>query len=221
MPDIKIIHGDCMDYLPKMKDNEFSLAIVDPPYGIGAATSTFMRVGKQTGKSLAVSGLNYKSSQWDSNIPTEEYFSQLRRVSLNQIIFGGNYFNLGATPCYLVWDKDNSENKYADCELAWTSFSSAVRKVRHRWHGFLQEDMAHKEIRIHPTQKPVALYKWLLTNYAKPGQTILDTHLGSGSIAIACHDAGFALTGFELDSDYHAAAVSRFNKHKAQGQFRF
>jgi site-specific DNA-methyltransferase (adenine-specific) len=153
----------------------------------------------------------------DSRIPDKEYFQELKRVSENQILWGGNFFiqHLENTPCFIVWDKDNSGN-FADCELAWTSFGTAVRKFKYRWNGMLQENMACKEIRIHPTQKPVALYHWLLTNYAKPGQTILDTHLGSGSIAIACWDMGYSLTGYEIDQEYFDAAVKRIENHIKQ-----
>jgi len=207
---------DCMTRLREAPDNHWDLAICDPPYGIGASTTNFMRTGKQTGKSWAVSGMRYKASEWDVATPSSDYFAELMRVSVNQIVWGGNYFDLGSTSCYIVWDKDNSENKYADCELAWASFPTAVRKVRIRWHGMLQEDMANKESRIHPTQKPVALYKWLLTNYAKPGQTILDTHMGSQSSRIACWDLGFDFTGYELDEDYYKAGCERFADHIAQ-----
>ena len=142
--------------------------------------------------------------------------------SKNQIMWGANHYidNLPfmcSSPCWLVWNKLNSGD-FADCELAWTSFKTAVRKFDFRWNGMLQGDMKNKEHRIHPTQKPVALYKWLLSNYAKEGDTILDTHLGSGSIAIACHDLKFDLTGYELDEDYYKAACERLKAHQAQGQ---
>jgi site-specific DNA-methyltransferase (adenine-specific) len=140
------------------------------------------------------------------------------RISKNQIIWGGNYFPVLPSPCWIVWDKDNSGN-FADCELAWTSFNTAVRKFKWRWNGMLQEKMGdNKETRIHPTQKPVALYKWLLKNYAKEGDKIFDSHLGSGSIAIACHDMKFSLVGCEIDKDYFDAAMKRFENHKKQLQ---
>ena len=141
------------------------------------------------------------------------------RVSKNQIVWGANHF-ISKIPydssCWIVWDKENGETDFADCELAYTSFVTAVRKIKMKWAGMLQHDMKNKETRIHPTQKPVALYKWLLDNYAKPGDKILDTHLGSGSIAIAAHDYGFDLVGCELDTDYYNAAMKRINLHKLQ-----
>jgi len=153
----------------------------------------------------------------DSTIPEERFFTELMRVSENQIIWGGNYFinYLSNTPCSIVWDKDNSGN-FADCELAWTSFKTAVRKFTFRWNGMLQEDIKNKEYRIHPTQKPVKLYEWLLKNYAKQGDKILDIHGGSMSIAIACYNLDFDLTLFEIDKDYYEAGVNRFEEHKKQ-----
>jgi len=198
--------------LPSYPDKFFDLAIVDPPYGIGASTNTFLRKGKQTGKSLCKSGIKYEAKEWDNKTPTINYFDELRRVSKNQIVWGGNYFGLPASSCWIVWDKENGENRYSDCELAWTSFKSAVRKARFRWHGMLQADMKQKENRIHPTQKPVKLYRWLLENYAKPGQLILDTHVGSASSLIACESMGFDYVAWEIDPDYYAAAKNRMSK---------
>lgn len=209
------IHGDCMDFLREQPDKAFDLAIVDPPYGIGASFANYLGDSKRA--NAATAPTQYHFSSWDSSVPSDQYFHELRRVCRNQIIWGGNYFRLGPSPCYLVWDKDNSTSQFADCELAWTSFSSAVRKLRFKWHGMLQEDMSNKEERIHPTQKPVALYKWLLQNYAKQGDTILDTHLGSGSSRIAAYDLGFDFTGIELDKDYFDAQEKRFADHIAQG----
>lgn len=215
---LHIINEDCMALMARYPDKHFDLAIVDPPYGLGASNKAFMRQGKQTGKSMAVSGLRYTAKDWDTAIPDEAYFKELQRVSKNQIIWGGNYFinYLKSTSCMLVWDKVNGDNLYADCEIAWTSFNSAVRKVKYRWHGMLQADMKNKEIRIHPTQKPIALYKWLLSNYAKNGDKILDTHMGSGSIAIACQQMGYDLTACELDKDYYEAALKRIELNTRQ-----
>lgn len=186
-----------------LPENAFDLAIVDPPYGIGADKGTW-------GSSNKGKVTNYAKRDWDKAIPDIEYFIELVRVSKNQIVWGGNYFHLPPSSCWLVWDKLNSAD-FADCELAWTSFPSAVRKFTFRWNGMLQGDMKNKETRIHPTQKPVALYRWLLHNYAKPGDRILDTHLGSASSAIAAHQMGFDFVGTELDPDYYAASVKRYN----------
>lgn len=160
-----------MEFMQSQSDKSFDLAIVDPPYGIDAGSNK--RAGTQTGKSLAKNNI-YHSGDWDKDIPPKEYFEELKRVSENQIIWGGNYFldYLSNTKCMIVWDKDNGTNYYADCEIAWASFNSAVRKFRWKWHGFLQENNKHKQQRIHPTEKPIALYEWLLQNYAEPGQRI-------------------------------------------------
>ena len=210
---IEMLNCDCVDYMATLPDKAFDLAIVDPPYGIKVGGSKSF--GKVGGSNI-VEARTYKIFD-DSGIPSEKYFNELMRVSKNQVIFGGNYFieHLRNTPCFIVWDKDNTGN-FADCELAWASFNTAVRKFKFRWNGLLQENMKNKESRIHPTQKPVALYKWLLKNYAKPGDRILDTHGGSGSICIACHDLGFDLTWMELDKDYYEAAVKRYKTHAAQ-----
>jgi len=201
---------DCMALMARYADKHFDLAIVDPPYGIGEdGAKNHTRVG------LAAPTL-YAPKQWDRAIPPMEYFSELRRVSRRQIIWGGNYFPLPPTSCWVVWDKLNGENDFADCELAWTNFGTAVRKFSFRWAGMLQGNMAEKEKRIHPTQKPVALYRWLLENYANPGQRVLDTHLGSGSHAIAAHYYGAHLTACEIDADYYAAAMARIKRETAQ-----
>jgi len=193
-------------------DKYFDLAIVDPPYGIDIA-----KTGQVGGGKCAVVS-QYKKSEWDNDTPSIEYFEKLRRVSKHQIIWGGNYMidYLYNTPCFIVWDKDNTGN-FADAELAWTSFKSPTRIFKYRWNGMLQENMKAKEDRIHPTQKPVQLYKWLLKNYAKPTDKILDTHLGSGSSAIAAYDFGIAeFVGCEIDADYYTAAKKRFDIHCLQ-----
>lgn len=216
--DITLYNADCMDVLRDMPDNAFSLAIVDVPYGIGLGSKTVIYDGKRHGNSKA-HRRNY-NVDWDNSPPPMAYFTELKRVSQNQIIWGANHFiqNIpdADSSCWIVWDKVNGENDFADCELAYTSFKSAVRIFRFMWSGMLQGDMKNKEIRYHPCQKPVALYKWLLTNYAKEGDTILDTHLGSGSIAIACHDLGFSLTGVELSEEYYEKAKKRIFDHQRQ-----
>lgn len=209
---------DCMEYMRTLPDNAFDLAVVDPPYGIGA--SDYKRGGTQHGKSLAVCKV-YDAKQWDNDAPSDEYFSELFRVSKNQIIFGANHFISKMpydSPSWIVWDKQNGDNGYADCELAWTSFKRAVRKYEFKWHGMLQGNMKDKEVRIHPTQKPVALYRWIFKNYAKHGDKILDTHLGSGSSRIAAWDAGLDFVGTEIDAEYFRMEEERFKKHIAQGR---
>lgn len=216
-PRIELLNMDCMDFMAGCKDKQFDLSICDPPYGINESTKDDGRngYGVYTKKHI------YKSKEWDNSAPDAAYFDLLRRKSNNQIIWGANHFidnipfNLNS-PCWIVWDKDNNDNDFADCELAWTSFKTAVRKIKYRWNGMLQENMKNKEQRIHPTQKPVKLYEWLLTNYAKPGNTILDTHGGSFSSAIAAYRLGFDFTGIELDKDYFDAAVKRFKEQTAQ-----
>ncbi len=210
----KIYNMDCMEGMKEFPDKYFDLAIVDPPYGIGEDGLKNHSRGKLTAP------IKYISKNWDRKIPERNYFIQLKRISKHQIIWGGNYFidYLNNTNCVIVWDKDNGESDFADCELAWTSFKSAVRKFRYKWQGMLQENMKNKEIRIHPTQKPIALYKWILRNYAKPGDKIIDTHVGSGSSIIAFEDAGFEYIGFEIDKDYFDAANHRISEFKKQGK---
>ena len=201
---------DCLLAMRSFPDNYFDLVITDPPYGIGENNSkNLSRVG-------LASPIDYGNFEWDNQPASDEQILELIRISKNQIIFGGNYFNLYPSPCWVVWDKDNGNNDFADCELAWTSHSSAVRKFKYRWAGMLQENMKNKEIRIHPTQKPVQLYKWTLKNYAKPGMKIIDIHIGSGSSIIAFLDFGCDWIGFEIDPDYHKAATERIERHKQQ-----
>jgi site-specific DNA-methyltransferase (adenine-specific) len=191
--------GDCMDLMRDTPDGFFDLAIVDPPYGIGEDGGKFRGRKGQGHRVLPKKG-------WDKEPPSLEYFAELRRVSNHQIIWGGNYFPLPPSRCWLFWDKLMGGD-FADGELAWTSLDQVVKKFTK-----CNKDHGH----IHPTQKPVALYEWLLENYAKPGQRILDTHLGSGSIAIACHYFGAHLTATEIDPDYYAAAVERIERETRQ-----
>jgi len=213
MSTINFHNCDNMEFMKNIPDKFYDLAICDPPYGIGEdGLKNHSRGG------LAKPTL-YTPKNWDKNTPNEYYFKELIRVSKNQIIWGANHF-ISKIPydssCWVVWDKMNGDNDFADCELAYTSFKTAVRKFQFMWAGMLQGNMKEKEQRIHPTQKPVQLYKWLLTNYAKQGDKILDTHGGSMSIAIACHDLGFDLDLCELDKDYFDAGVKRFEQHKKQ-----
>ena len=205
---------DCIEYMRNCPDNFFDLAIVDPPYGIGESG-----VKNRTRDHVAKAKDYHPIFGEDREPPCVEYFEELKRVSKNQIIWGANHFvDLipFRSPCWLVWDKDNSKSDFADCELAYTSFTSAVRKFTFRWNGMLQGNMKHKEERVHPHQKPVALYKWILKNYAKKGDKILDTHLGSGSSRIAAYDMGFDFVGCEIDNYYFDAQEKRYKDHIAQ-----
>ena len=212
---ITITCEDNMELMCRYPDKYFDLAIVDPPYGIGENGST-----NKTRSKLAKSK-NYKPfAGYDISPPNKDYFIELKRVSNNVIIWGANHFienipNQNSS-CWIVWDKVNGDSHFADSELAYTTFNTAVRNFRFQWQGMLQGDMKNKETRIHPTQKPVVLYKWILDKYAKQGDKILDTHLGSGSIAIACHDYGFELTACELDKEYYDLAIKRIKNHVSQ-----
>jgi site-specific DNA-methyltransferase (adenine-specific) len=201
---IQITNEDNMKLMARYPDNYFDLAIVDPPYGIGASEMT-MGSGKNK---------KYKKGKnWDNETPNEDYFNELFRVSKDQIIWGGNYFSLPLTKSWIFWDKGiNGDCDFADGELAWIFFNKVLRIAPIRYKGFLGADTE----RIHPTQKPIKLYKWILDKYAKEGDKILDTHLGSGSIAIACHDYKFNLTACELDKEYYDKAMERINNHMAQ-----
>jgi site-specific DNA-methyltransferase (adenine-specific) len=172
--------------------------------------------GCLTGKGKAVPNLYHIFD--DSKPPTEEYFKELERVSKHRIIWGGNYFldYLGATQCMIFWDKGRRGMNFADGEIAWTDFKEPCRILEYKWNGMLQEDMTNKEYRIHPTQKPVNLYKWLLRNYAKEGDKILDTHVGSASSLIACHQMGFDFVGFELDEVYYKESKERLETAQSQ-----
>jgi len=193
----------------------FDLAIVDPVYG-DVTKGGYM---KGRGGGVAKPRL-YDNSIWDQEKTPPEYFDELFRVSKNQIIWGGNYFMESIhrdSQCWLVWDKKRGEDvSFADCELAWTSFNKATRMFRFKWNGFQQEDMKNKEKRIHPTQKPVALYEWILANYANQGDKILDTHVGSGSSRIACYNMGYDFTGYEINKTYFDLQEKRFLSETAQ-----
>ena len=194
---IEYFNEDCMAGMARYPDKHFDLAIVDPPYGVSIENSgTYFR--------------QFSNKGWDVKPPDEEYFAELRRVSVNQIIWGGNYFleHLGNTKCFVIWDKLMGEGmSFADAELAWTSLNKPTR---------IKRMVSRSEGKIHPTQKPIALYKWLLSNYAKPGDKILDTHVGSASSLIACHDLGFDAVGFELDEDYYRESKQRLERFMKQ-----
>jgi site-specific DNA-methyltransferase (adenine-specific) len=186
-----------MDYMNGLELNAFELAIVDPPYGIGISSNPFRQ--------------KFEKCDWDNTIPNKQYFDILMRVSKNQIIWGGNYFDLPPSQGFIIWDKKQPQDfSSAMCEMAWMSLQKPAKIFR-------KHVVTAEPNKIHPTQKPIKLYRWLLQNYAKQGDRILDTHLGSGSSAIACYEEGFDFVGIELDKDYYDAAVKRFRQHIAQG----
>ena len=199
---MKITNEDNMKLMARYEDNYFELAIVDPPYGIGEGKKTVRTRKKHVNRVV------HDNKEWDSNIPTKEYFAELKRVSKNQVIWGANYMveHLPPSMGWVFWEKKIGGD-FSDGELAYTSFKRAL-KMFTKWSGGANK--------IHPTQKPIQLYEWLLMNYAKEGDKILDTHLGSGSIAIACHNLGFNLTACELDKDYYNSAMKRLEQHKQQ-----
>lgn len=199
---------DCIEYMQQFPDNYFELAIVDPPYGLDLANMN-MGVGKSK-KASKIQNRKWVAKDWDKEVPTKAYFAELFRVSKNQIIWGGNYFELPPCKNYVIWDKEIPLGlSFADCEMAWTSFNNAPRIFRHS--AYLD-----KKNKFHPTQKPVKLYRWLLQNYAKEGDKILDTHLGSGSSRIASDMEGFDFYACELDKDYFEASCKRFDEYKKQ-----
>jgi len=192
---INLYNQDCIEALVGFDENQFDLAIVDPPYGIGISKNPVRQ--------------QHKKKQWDNATPDEKYFKELFRVSKNQIIWGGNYFDLPPTQGFLIWDKKQPHDfSLAMCEYAWSS----IQKPAKMWSLSVLKERG----KIHPTQKPVELYEWVLINNAKKGDNILDTHLGSGSIAIACHNLGFDLTACELDKEYYEASIKRIENHKTQ-----
>lgn len=207
-----IYNEDCMEGMKRHEDNYFDLAIVDPPFGIGS----YWMKQKHT--------QHYGDPKWNEKAPSSDYFNQLFRVSKNQIIWGGNYFtnHLPVTNSWIVWDKGNDVEKMntSECELAWTSFRIPMRKVFIQWSGGRKGNETGIKC-IHPCQRPIDLHKWILTHYTNEGDKILDTHMGSGSIAIACHYLDFDLTAFEIDKDYYEAAMKRIKEQTAQLQMEF
>jgi site-specific DNA-methyltransferase (adenine-specific) len=206
----QIIHADCMDIMKDIPDKYFELAIVDPPYGINMANGAHSNLKKLGNK------------DWDIQTPDNAYFSELFRVSENQIIWGGNYFTnkLPVSRGWIFWDKkitNSTSPNFSDGELAWTSFDKILKRFVYDWIGFGYLNNPAGEKKIHPTQKPVALYRWLLQNYAKPGDKIIDTHSGSGSCAIACHLEKFDFLAIEKDEDYYKASVKRLEEIRSQG----
>ena len=210
---VNFFNIDCMEFMKSKPDKYFDLAIVDPPYGIGIAEKL------ANGWVSKAGGTKFEAKDWDKYTPAQEYWDELFRVSKNQIVWGGNYFMSKIqrdSPCWIFWDKNNGDSLFADGEMAWTSFNSPVRLVKIHWCGSAAKHETGQN-KIHPTQKPIALYRWILQNYAKQGDKILDTHGGSMSIAIACDMEGFDLDICEIDTDYFNAGVKRFENYKRQG----
>ena len=206
---------DNMEFMAKYPDGHFELAIIDPPYGINFGD--FNRTNKLT-NGTRIKANKYKNSQWDNSIPTDDFFKELMRVSKNQIIWGGNYFPyLWKNGCkgFIFWHKGNPVPNFSDGELAWTSFNKVAKQFDYKYYSNL-EGSTCAEKKIHPTMKPVRLYEWLLANYAKEGDKILDTHVGSGSSRIACHNLKFDFFGCELDEDYFRQAERRYQEHIRQ-----
>ena len=212
---INITNEDNMKLMARYEDNYFDLAIVDPPYGINADKKNSKKELKS--KKSASLSKDYGSQEWDSDVPNEEYFKELFRVSKHQIIWGVNYYPYNfLNGGRIFWNKCVTMPTFSDGELAYCSKLNSIKEYKLAWHGMIQHDMKNKEVRIHPTQKPVKLYEWLLMNYAKEGNKILDTHLGSGSIALACHNLNYDLTACELDTEYYNAATKRLKQHQQQ-----
>jgi site-specific DNA-methyltransferase (adenine-specific) len=214
---IELLNIDCLEYMKGLPDKAFQLAIVDPPYGIGFGEFNRTNIASN---GMRVKANKYKNGQWDAEIPTPEYFSELIRCSKQQIIWGGNYFPvLWERGCkgFIYWHKGNLVPNFGDGELAWTSFNKPCKQFDYRYYGNLEGKTTASD-KIHPTQKPVALYRWLLHNYATPGDRILDTHLGSGSSAIAAHQMGFDFVGCEINKEYFEAASKRYKEQTAQKQ---
>ena len=207
----KIYCGDCLDFMREMPDKSVDLVLTDPPYGIGENHKKNNSRANPTYKWRDAHPTDYGEYNWDESAPSKEYFNEIFRVSKDQIIFGGNYFNLPPTSCWIIWDK-KSLCDYADAELAWTSFKSAVRIFRWMWCGFRQEDIEHKEKRDHPTQKPLPLMMWCLEKYSKEGMTVLDPFMGSGTTCVACVKTGRNYIGIDKEPTYVEIARKRLEK---------
>lgn len=215
MSKINLLHIDCMEHMKYISDNHYDLAIVDPPYGNDNITGGYTK-GKGGG---IAKQKNYHKELWKQKRPDIYYMKELIQISKNQIIWGANHLAdllPFVSSGWVFWDKNNNNNSFSDGELAWTSFNVGLRMYKYTWNGMIQQNMKNKEFRIHPTQKPVQLYKWLLMNYANPGDTIFDSHGGSMSLAIAAYDLDFDCTICEIDKDYYDSAVKRFEHHKSQ-----
>ncbi|MBR3676185.1 MAG: site-specific DNA-methyltransferase [Alphaproteobacteria bacterium] len=215
----KIINADCLTVLKQLPDKSIDLILTDPPYGINVSKSVYnVEAGqKRSHNAKAVAG-TYKHADWDSAIPAKEYFDEMERVAKHRIIFGGNYFTEYLKPSsgWIFWDKNNGSNDFGDGELAWTDFNKAIRKYQYTWNGMLQQDMKNKEVRIHPTQKPVGLLMQILRDYSDAGWLVMDPFSGSGSTAIACERWGLPFICVERDIDYYKASVERLNDERKQ-----
>jgi len=214
---ITATNEDNMIMMARYPDDYFDLAIIDPPYGIGFGA--FNRTNKAS-DGTRIKADKYKNSDWDNGIPTEEYFKELFRVSKNQIVWGGNYFNLPPNQNFIFWYKQNPVSNFSDGEYAWTSFKKPALCFDYRYYGNLEGNTSASK-KYHPTQKPIKLYEWTLTNYAKKGDKIVDTHRGSASLDIACHNLGFDLVTCELDTDYFNDGNKRLKQHQNQQVIKF
>lgn len=207
-----IINDDCINILKKLPDKSIDLILTDPPYGIGES------LGKNKLRGGLAKAKDYGNKDWDKEIPSKEIFTEMFRVSKNQIIFGGNYFveYLKNSPCWIVWNKNNEKTDFADCELAWTSFKTAVKKYDWTWNGMLQQNMKNKDIRIHPTQKPRGLFEKIILNYSKENDLILDCFSGSGTTAVACYNTNRRFICIEKDKEYYKKSIERLEEITAQ-----
>ena len=219
---IELHLGDCLEVMRSMPDKSVDAVITDPPYGIGESRKRVMSRGGVTKLSGAnnkyVAPKDYGEFEWDKKPASDEQIAELIRTSVNQVIFGGNYFNLPPSPCWVVWDKQNGTNDFADCELAWTSYKTAVRKIEWKWNGFIRQG---NDIRYHPTQKPLGVMKWLIEKYTHEGDTILDPFMGSGTTGVACVQTGRNFIGIEIDPTYFAIAERRIKEAQMQPRLEF
>jgi site-specific DNA-methyltransferase (adenine-specific) len=208
----QIINDDCINVLRDIPDNSIDLLLTDPPYGIGESSNN----NKSRGK--LAQAKDYGNKNWDDKIPEKKYFDEMLRVSKKAIIFGGNYFveYLENSSCWIVWNKNNGNNDFADCELAWTNFKTAVRKYDWTWNGMLQQNMKNKDIRIHPTQKPLGLFEKILLDYSRENDLILDYFSGSGTTAVACYNTNRKFICIEKDREYYQKSILRLNEIKSQ-----
>lgn len=205
--------GDCLDFMKQLPDKCIDLVLTDPPYGIDAGDQR-----RQKSRTKKAKTTEFHYTGWDKERPSKEIFEQIFRISKNQIIWGGNYFidYLYPTPSMIVWDKENGLNDFADCEIAWTSHKKSVRKIKHKWQGMLQENMKNKEIRIHPTQKPLRVIKFCLEKYAPENSIVFDPFLGSFTTAVACHSHGLNWIGCEKDEEYFMSGTERYDNSTKQ-----